>query len=65
MKLIDLLEVIYDWDCTVVQVHDSEGNEIACYDGKDSIPTYLNNKKISGVYPSIREEKPCIAIDLA
>ena len=67
MKLIDLLSVIYDWNSTEVCVYDSEGNEIAYYDGKDSIPTYLNDKKVNGIYPSINREskKPCIAIDLA
>ena len=64
MKLIDLLELTYDF--AEVHVYDNEGNEIACYDGKDSIPTFLNNKKVNGVYPKINRENglPYIAIDL-
>ena len=50
MQLIDLLSVIYDWGSTEVYVHDNEGNVIACYDGKDSIPNFLKGKTVTGVY---------------
>lgn len=44
MKLIDLLFFLSD--STNVIVFDTEGKELARYDGRDSIPEVLNNRSI-------------------
>lgn len=44
MTLIQVLELISD--STEVRVYDSNGNEIARYDGRDSIPTQLNEESV-------------------
>lgn len=47
MKLIDLLSLIDDY--SEVRVYNSE-QVIAVYDGKDSIPSELNNCQIVSVF---------------
>ena len=48
MKLIDLLEVIEDSQFVIVS--DSNNDEIARYDGRDSIDKKYNNKKVIALY---------------
>lgn len=50
MLLIDILVKVGDG--TIVRVFDNECEEIAKYDGKDSIPEELNNKEIETVFPA-------------
>lgn len=47
MKLIDLLEVIDDNQDVIIT--DANNNEIAKYDGNDSIPDRYNNDRIISV----------------
>lgn len=47
MKLIDVLEIISEH--SQVRVYNSNGDEIARYDGKNSIPECLNNETINKI----------------
>lgn len=66
MTLIQVLELISD--SAEVRVYNPYGMEIAHYNGKDSIPTELNDYKIDAMYPAIEtykeKEIPYIAIKL-
>lgn len=48
MRLIELLEIINE--NTYVSIREKEGRGIAIYDGKNSIPTELNNETVFQVY---------------
>lgn len=47
MKLIEVLEIISEY--SQVRVYNSNGDEIARYDGKDSIPKCLNNETVDKI----------------
>lgn len=47
MKLIDVLEIISEY--SQVRVYNSNGDEIARYDGRESIPEYLNNETVDKI----------------
>lgn len=53
MKLIDLLCIITD--SSHVLVEDTDGNELGYYNGRDSIPEYLNEREIESVLPIIKK----------
>ena len=65
MTLINVLELISD--SAEVRVYNSNGDEIARYDGKDSIPEKLNMELVSKIYAGIDycgNGIPYVAIDL-
>ena len=51
-------------DNTIVKIYSSEepGEEIACYDGKQSIPENMNECNVIDIYPD--NNTLCIVIDL-
>lgn len=51
MKLIDLISLISEH--SRVRVVDAEAREVALYDGKDSIPSTLNDKDVLSVRSEI------------
>ena len=67
MKLIDVLTLISDY--TNVRVFDSNKNELARYNGKDSIPEELNDEVVSQIHSGLAYENgneiPYIGIKLA
>ena len=64
MKLIDVLSLISD--SAEVRVYNGNGDQIARYNGKDSIPEKLNNEEVDVIRPLIDygNDIPFIAIDL-
>ena len=50
-------------DSTVVKIFSAEtGNEIATYDGKDSIPEDLNNFDVTDIFVS--ENTLCVEVEI-
>lgn len=49
MKLIDVLEIVNE--NAEVRVYNSDGDEIARYDGKNSIPENLNGEEVDEIRP--------------
>ena len=49
MKLINLLEIINE--NAEVRVYNSDGDEIARYDGRNSIPKSLNGEEVDRIRP--------------
>ena len=62
MKLIDLLSLITDFTLTIVSNEDND--EIARYDGKESIPNELNNKEILSVSAYTEDGQAAIRIQI-
>lgn len=50
MKLIEVISLVGDG--TNVRVFNSEYEEIAKYDGKESIPEELNNLEVENIFPA-------------
>lgn len=50
MKLIEVISLVGDG--ANVRVFNSEYEEIAKYDGKESIPDELNNEEVENIFPA-------------
>jgi len=62
MLLLDLISLIQD--STTVIISDLNNNEVARYDGKNSIPNKYNNKKVVEISAYIENKKAVIRIQL-
>ena len=62
MKLYELLEVIEDSQTVIIS--DSNNDEIARYDGRESIPTEYGVCGVIGVYAGLYNNLPCIRVSI-
>lgn len=62
MLLIDLLTIINDNTDVIIQ--DTNKKDIACYDGKNSIPEKHNNKNVVEISMEHRNKKPVLIIQV-
>jgi hypothetical protein len=50
MTVLDIISIIPDSSETVI--YDTEANELARYDGKDSIPNEYNDREVRWISPT-------------
>ena len=62
MILLDLISLIQD--STTVIISDLNNNEIARYDGKNSIPTKYNDKKVLEISAYIENKKAVVRVQI-
>ena len=62
MNLLDLISLIQDE--TIVIISDLNNNEIARYDGKNSIPKRYNNKKVVEISTYTENKKAVLRIQI-
>ena len=62
MRLIDLISIIQDE--TTVIISDLNNNEIARYDGKNSIPKKYNNKVVQEISAYTEGKKAVLRIQI-
>ena len=62
MKLEDIIDLLND--SSIINIYDNEQNLVATYDGKESIPEFMNYRFINDIFPDIHLGKCAIGIEL-